>query len=341
MKKIFVILCAALVIAGCSMNKKTYTINGVLPDNSYDGKWVYMVDYSKEAPLDSALVTDGKFTFTGQPDIYNYIRLDLDRKLYANVIREAGEIQVDLSNPLSVVGTPLNDKKTAYSKELRDFYESARESGENHDTLHARFYSLNEAHFLPNTDNALGVFVFLSWYYDLSPEKVDSLYAIMGDSIKANPMVVRVIEANEHQKQTAVGKMFIDFTIEHGNLDGSAASFSDYIGKGKYVLVDFWAAWCGPCLAETPVIAEVYAKHKGDKFDVLGIAVWDKREKTLEAIKKHHIVWPQIIDAEEIPTKLYGINGIPQIMLFGPDGTILARDLRDDALKAKVAEVLK
>jgi thiol-disulfide isomerase/thioredoxin len=149
------------------------------------------------------------------------------------------------------------------------------------------------------------------------------------------------MEANETKKTTAVGKMFTDFTIENGNLDESSASFSDYIGKGKYVLVDFWASWCGPCIAENPVIAEVYKKYKGAKFEVLGVAVWDKREDTLEGIKKHNIVWPQIIDAQTIPTNIYGIDGIPHIILFGPDGTIVARELRGEALKKKVAEVME
>jgi thiol-disulfide isomerase/thioredoxin len=106
------------------------------------------------------------------------------------------------------------------------------------------------------------------------------------------------------------------------------------------VLVDFWASRCGSCIAENPVIAEVYQKYKGDRFEVLGVAVWDQRDATLKAIREHGVVWPQILDAQSIPTKIYGIEGIPHIILFGPDGTILARDLRGDVLKAKVAEVL-
>jgi hypothetical protein len=72
----------------------------------------------------------------------------------------------------------------------------------------------------------------------------------------------------------------------------------------------------------------------------LGIAVWDQRDATLNAIREHGVVWPQILDAQSIPTDAYGIDGIPHIIFFGPDGTILARDLRGDALKAKVAEAL-
>ena len=130
--------------------------------------------------------------------------------------------------------------------------------------------------------------------------------------------------------------MFTDFTIEHGNADGSPASLSDYVGKGKYVLVDFWASWCGPCKEEMPVLKEVYKRFKGDKFEIVGIAVSDKRADTEAIVPELGITWPVIYDAQSIPTEIYGINAIPHIILFGPDGRIVARELRGE----KIAETL-
>ena len=115
---------------------------------------------------------------------------------------------------------------------------------------------------------------------------------------------------------------------------------SQYVHPDRYTLVDFWASWCGPCRREIPVIREVWEKYRGDKFEVLGVAVWDKREDTLKAAADLGIEWAQILDAQGVPTDLYGINGIPHIILFGPDGTIVARGLRGDALKEKVAEIM-
>ena len=97
----------------------------------------------------------------------------------------------------------------------------------------------------------------------------------------------------------------------------------------------------GPCRAEIPNIKELYDKYHSKGLDVLGVAVWDKVEDTQKAIKELGIVWPQIINAQQIPTELYGIQGIPHIILFAPDGTIVARDLREEAMKEKVAEVMK
>ena len=154
--------------------------------------------------------------------------------------------------------------------------------------------------------------------------------------------VKSLVALNDAKQATAEGKMFTDFTVVQDPADslGSKVSLSDFVGKGKYVLVDFWASWCGPCKAEIPNIAAVYEKYKGEDFDVLSIAVWDDPADTKVSAKEHGVVWNQIINAQQVPTDLYGIEGIPHIILFGPDGTILKRNLRGEDIGSAVAEAL-
>ena len=107
-------------------------------------------------------------------------------------------------------------------------------------------------------------------------------------------------------------------------------------------MVDFWASWCGPCKREIPNIKAAYEKYKGDKFDVLSVAVWDKPEDTAKAAAEHGVVWNQIVDAQKVPTDIYGIEGIPHLILFAPDGKILKRGdaLRGPGLEETLSKLL-
>ena len=138
-----------------------------------------------------------------------------------------------------------------------------------------------------------------------------------------------------------VGDMFIDFSVlQDPSNPGSVASLSDYVGKGKYILVDFWASWCGPCRREMPNIKSVWEKYHGDKFDVLSVAVWDEPSDSATAAEELGICWNQIVNAQRVPTDLCGIEGIPTLILFGPDGKIVARGIRGPEIGETVAACL-
>ncbi|HCC52373.1 MAG TPA: hypothetical protein DEQ30_10220 [Porphyromonadaceae bacterium] len=358
--RIIVVCIVATMCVACNGGKNKYVINGIVPDDMLNGETVFMTDYNEGIIIDSATVTNGKFTFKGNADDAMVIRLTL-RNLYAEFILEKGVISIDLSDPYSVQGTPLNNKLSEYTTRSTNFVLEARDklSGMDKsvsaaekqelqsrivDELFRKIDELSVSFLKEHPNDALGALIFCFWMQnqmEQSSEKFDEASKYAGEYILNFGPVKQMKDFYGKVNKTVEGKPFVDFTIERGNPDGSSVSLSDYVGKGKYVLVDFWASWCKPCRMESPVIAEVYNKYKGDRFEVVGVAVWDNRENSLSAIKEDNIIWPQILDGQAIPTEAYDIRGIPHIILFGPDGTILARNLRGDNLRKKVAEVMK
>ena len=362
MKKICfaVMLVSMVLVVGCDSNSK-YVITGTVPPGIENGELVYMTDYNDGLIIDSTKVFREKFTFKGVIDRAKVVSLTLRYSLQADIILDKGAMTIDMSDPYSGKGNKLTEKLNEFYLKCADAIMQTRNSIAELDEalkdderqqkeeaiLDKLFATLDETskYYLKDHPNdALGAMIFNIWVqnqFDLTSEKFAELSKHVGDYVLDFGPVKQVATLLAKTERTAVGKPFIDFTVKNGNMDGSAVSLSDYVGKGKYVLVDFWASWCMPCRMEAPVIAEVYNKYKGDRFDVLGVAVMDQRPETLKVIKEDGYTWSQILDAQAIPLELYGIQGIPHIILFGPDGTILARDLRGEALKSKVAEVMK
>ena len=347
---------SALALTAVAQN---YTITGKA-DSKAEGKKVFLVNQENMVYADSAVVTGGVFKFEGTvaDQALFEVNINKNRRNRAYVIVEPGaNTTVDFTQRPVVVAGGLNDKLAALDKEVAEKgnalnakLQQLQAEGKTREEITAiaepeieAIYGLYRKAIDDNKDNMLGAYVLGMVASQFFPS-LESLEAAMAEVKYAGKVYSLVMEREGYLKAAATqaGKMFVDF----GGfaLDGSASRLSDYVGKGKYVLVDFWASWCGPCKGEIPNLIELQQKFGGEKFTVLGVNVWDEEDKFKAALTAEGITYPQIYiprDNKDNATDMYGIKGIPQIILFAPDGTIVQRDLRGAAMKARVEEKMK
>ena len=332
MKKIAFLFTALLLLASCS---KGYKVTVTFPDDSANGETAFLTNYDTGDTLLSATVENNACTFEGNADKGFFARLLVGGNRYGFIV-EPGDVKLNIAEGTAI--SPLNDKMAAWSKDMQAIAEDSTLTEAESDARYAeelfKFYQGNK-------DNAIGPWAFCNYlmYKDFTEADID---AMLKEAPAEYAQLKRVAKAKNAARQlavTAVGQKFTDFEVPAA--DGSMQKLSDYVGKGKVTLVDFWASWCGPCRAEIPKLQALKAKY-GDKFDVLGVAVWDNPDDTRKAMEQMEITWPVIIGTEQLnqPTDLYGIKGIPHIIIFGPDGTILSRGLTGDDLANKLVEVL-
>jgi len=151
--------------------------------------------------------------------------------------------------------------------------------------------------------------------------------------------IKRQAEARKLQSSLVPGVRFPDF--QEKDLDGNALSIANY--KGKVVLIDFWATWCGPCVAELPNVLTAYEKHHAKGFDIIGISLDQDEAKLKKFIEDKKVPWKQYFDGKGWGSKLggkYGVNSIPATYLLDGEGKIIAKNLRGEALEEAVAKAL-
>ncbi|MBO4571938.1 MAG: AhpC/TSA family protein [Bacteroidales bacterium] len=356
--RILAILGAVIFCAACS-HTGTYNIDGTVTLD--DGTEVYLIDLNGPDGGDTLGVTTvggGKFAFTGKTakPVYAYIGRERKR---IRAILEPGTLVVNIDE-YSTEGTPLEDQGNTYNEEFYSFDKVRREARQaladrkanltpeefnsEWDNIEAAWkekkIAICDSMIRANKDNLLGAMVM----NDLSmvdPEAFLEHYDLLTKEMKEHVLVSKPYSLVKAFAETGEGKPFIDYTVPGGNPDGTDVKLSDYVGKGKFILVDHWASWCGPCKAEMPHIKKAYDAFHGEKFDVVSVAVSDKREDTEAALAKLDMPWNQIMDAQKVPGELYGFNAIPHLILFGPDGTIVKRGLRGEQIYATMEELLK
>lgn len=337
--KIRTIILSAAVAAGSLIGAYAGAYNvTVTCGEDADGAMAYLVNYDTGDKIDSVTVADSKAVFKGNLNDVAVTRLIIDGQRVAQFILEDGDIAVDAATR-KVQGGKYNNLMNELDAQVEPiaqrFQTAANDSVRQ--AIYNEYTSFMQKSMTENLDNPIGYMFFLQQAYEMEPSEVEAMVE-QHPSLKKYKRVEKLIQANKNKAATQPGSKFADFEIEY---DGAKHRLSDVVGKGQYVLVDFWASWCGPCIRQTAVIKDLYNEYKDKGLKVLGVAVWDEPDDTKKAITQHGLEWECWLNGQNTPTDIYGISGIPCIILFGPDGKILSRDKQDEELKADVRAALE
>lgn len=299
--------------------------------------------------IDSVKVQNGAFQFAGttaNPEV-RYLNYRLDGRLHwAEMFVEEGTIKAHLTPTAnSVRGTQDNDiyqnlqDKLAPSENRQDELRRIA-SGDNlsEDTINAlreeytrldnEINVIRKTYMKENIKLPVGIMLFKQYSRICNIEEKQQLLAAIPAEYQNDATVKDIAQQLQNEIATAPGKQFTDFTMQ--SPDGKTVSLSDYAGKGKYILVDFWASWCGPCRAAMPTYIEFYNKNKGKNIDIVGVSFDNNADAWKKAIESLSIPWHHMSDLKGWNCQagqIYNIRAIPNTLLIDPQGKIVGKGL--------------
>ena len=372
--KLFIL---ALLPLSVFAQSESFTVKGTVGKLNSPSKVYLSYRQNKTVITDSASIKNGMFELKGQVSNPVKAKLVLDHAGkglqslrtpdFVELYLEKGVISLTSKDSVYnavVVGSVVNDdnrkltEKLAAAKNkmkvmMAEYYaapDEKKKSKEFQDETEKRYNAITkeiqeiESAFIRDNPNSYVSLDIIKNTGGSIPnvEVLDSLFKSLTETIRNSSAGKEFSERIDKLKLVAVGAIAPDFT--QMTPENQPVKLSDF--KGKYVLIDFWASWCGPCRAENPNVVKVYNQYKDNGFTVLGISLDNEkgRDAWLKAINKDQLTWTQVSDLKgwynEVAA-LYSVKAVPQNFLIDPNGKIIAKNLRGEELAAKLKEIIK
>lgn len=372
MKKIILTLgVVATVFTACDFSPK-YTINGSIQNNVSDK--VFLKEFKDNTPVivDSASVVDNTFIFKGKIDKTKKLYLFTDKNAQRPIVGLYVEntdmtINIDNNDPNATVITggkaqdlankfgeidkkfeedtkPLNDKYMALipkKEELgKKFEEEVSILRDEYIKLADNAQEANLSLIKENLSSVVSADKFTRYFSKLKLEDAREITNSFTGEAADCESIIKLKERIAIIDNVAVGKPAPDFKLA----SPSGEMISPSMFKGKVLIIDFWASWCGPCRGENPNVVKMYKKFHEKGLEILSVSLDDNKDKWTKAIAEDGLIWNHVSDLKgwnSEAAKLYGVTGIPHIVLLDKDGIIIAKNLRGEELETKLNEIIK
>ncbi len=359
---LFPLAVLALSLAACNSTPK-YTINGTV-EGEQTGT-VYLVKYANQKvdTLAKAPITDGKFTMEGTVEGITDATLSIEGKRGRTPIfleSTAFTVALNPANPMEnkIEGgasqnlanqfMSIESNAMKLQNELRSQYAEAyqtqdtakiKEIVEKFNQLGSEVQAKEDSLVKANPDSYISAYMIASQMGGMELEDLTEKYNALGENAKASEPGKKIAERMEKVAAVAIGKVAPDFTLN----TPEDKPLSLHSIKGKVKVIDFWASWCGPCRGENPNVVKVYEEFHPKGLEILSVSLDNNKEAWLKAIEDDKLTWNHVSDLQgwnNAAAQLYGVNGIPHLIVLDENNVIVAKNLRGNALKEKIAELL-